>query len=221
MRNKPTKAEYVTAGAYYRLLKTVANDALMAIQKITQKAKSTDRMMKVCDKINGLETTLDLENLLLKDYPNDFGSGMDFTSFFYGSAREGRSSHNEVEDAVMQRIADICSNYGHSNTVWGRDCKYLRIMEILNDYWLTEPDELKVRVRMDFVKANGEIQSKCLLWTNPNYKYVGSEPAFQIVNVGEYVANGAYEKELEAFRNDPFWKVKDYKKKETKNAETE
>ena len=53
--------------------------------------------------------------------------------------------------------------------------EYQRILEILSDYWLTEPDELKVRVTMDFVKANGEAQSKCITWVNPNLRHEASE----------------------------------------------
>jgi hypothetical protein len=50
-----------------------------------------------------------------------------------------------------------------------KDCyEYKRIIEILNDYWGTEPDEDLVRVEMAFLKSNGESQRKCILWRNPN-----------------------------------------------------
>ena len=52
---------------------------------------------------------------------------------------------------------------------WENTPQYKRILEILDDYWLTEPDEFRVRVRLDFIKSNGETQSKQLLWQNPNY----------------------------------------------------
>lgn len=56
------------------------------------------------------------------------------------------------------------------NRKWWKDSShYQRILEILNDYWLTEKDEFRVRVQMDFIKANGETQSKCITWQNPNY----------------------------------------------------
>lgn len=51
---------------------------------------------------------------------------------------------------------------------WKESYEYKRIQEILEDYWLSEPEELKVRVRLDFIKANGETQSKCIVWRNPN-----------------------------------------------------
>lgn len=53
---------------------------------------------------------------------------------------------------------------------WRTSPEYQRILEILADYWLSVPDELKVRVKMDFVKANGETQSKCITWSNPDYR---------------------------------------------------
>lgn len=52
---------------------------------------------------------------------------------------------------------------------WKDSLYYKRILEILNDYWLTEEEEFRVRVQMDFIKANGETQSKCITWQNPNY----------------------------------------------------
>ncbi len=48
--------------------------------------------------------------------------------------------------------------------------EYERILEILYEYWLSEPDELVVRVRMDFLKADGQCQKKEIWWNNPRYK---------------------------------------------------
>lgn len=56
---------------------------------------------------------------------------------------------------------------------WKHSVHYQRILEILEFYWLEEPDELRVRVSMDFLKANGEEQHKIINWINPNYDYVG------------------------------------------------
>ena len=39
--------------------------------------------------------------------------------------------------------------------------EYDRILEILDDYWIYEPNEYAVSVEMKFVKANGEYQVKC------------------------------------------------------------
>lgn len=44
--------------------------------------------------------------------------------------------------------------------------EYDRILEILDDYWIYEPNEYAVSVEMKFVKANGEYQVKCLRWYN-------------------------------------------------------
>lgn len=55
---------------------------------------------------------------------------------------------------------------------WRNSIQYQRIIEILEDYWLNEPNELKVRVTMDFIKATGEEQHKCITWINPDYKNI-------------------------------------------------
>ena len=52
---------------------------------------------------------------------------------------------------------------------WKSTPEYKRIIEILYDYWLSEPEEFRVRVSMDFIHANGETQSKRIVWQNPNY----------------------------------------------------
>lgn len=54
-------------------------------------------------------------------------------------------------------------------SIWEKDYKYQRLMEILKGYWLDNPDEYKVRICMDFMKADGQVQSKCITWKNPHY----------------------------------------------------
>ena len=56
------------------------------------------------------------------------------------------------------------------NSRWKDTPEYQRILEILSDYWLSEPDELKVCVTMEFMKKNGETQAKCITWVNPNLR---------------------------------------------------
>lgn len=53
--------------------------------------------------------------------------------------------------------------------------EYHRILEILSDYWLTEPDELFVKCEMTFVRADGAYQEKTIRWFNPNYKVKGGK----------------------------------------------
>ena len=89
---------------------------------------------------------------------------------------------------------------------WTNSYEYIRILEILEDYWTTQPDELKVRVRMDFVKANGEYQQKEIVWHNPNYRYVGpvKNPIRSLADIKPANLRG----------EDPeFWSVKNYEKK--------
>lgn len=47
--------------------------------------------------------------------------------------------------------------------------EYRRILEILSDYWLTEPDEKLVVVDMYFETVSGETQSKRITWRNPRF----------------------------------------------------
>ena len=47
--------------------------------------------------------------------------------------------------------------------------EYQRILEILDDYWLSEPDEYEVIVEMKFLKSDGQHQEKCIIWRNENY----------------------------------------------------
>ena len=52
---------------------------------------------------------------------------------------------------------------------WKNEYEYQRILEVLEDYWVTEPEEKEVVVDMHFRKANGECQDKHIIWRNPNY----------------------------------------------------
>lgn len=88
---------------------------------------------------------------------------------------------------------------------WKDSPEYQRILEILADYWLTEPDELKVRVTMDFVKANGETQSKRIMWVNPNYRCTRKQR--ECVRIADILSED-YSKREEA----EFWSVTDYVK---------
>jgi len=54
--------------------------------------------------------------------------------------------------------------------VWHNSNEYLRILEILDDYWLSNPDEAEVRVEMYFRHENGETQAKRIIWRNPNLR---------------------------------------------------
>ena len=50
---------------------------------------------------------------------------------------------------------------------WKDTYEYQRILEILDDYWLSEPDEEKVVVEMRFRKGDGQTQEKYIEWWNP------------------------------------------------------
>ena len=50
---------------------------------------------------------------------------------------------------------------------WEDTWQYKRILEILNDYWLTQKDEEVVYIELQFRNKNGERQIKTLKWVNP------------------------------------------------------
>ena len=50
---------------------------------------------------------------------------------------------------------------------WAKTYEYKRILEILEDYWLTEKDEDYVEVTLYFRHKNGDEQEKCIRWINP------------------------------------------------------
>ena len=56
------------------------------------------------------------------------------------------------------------------NVFWDKSIQYLRILQILFDYWLSEEHELFVEVDMTFLHVNGEWQKKNITWFNPNYE---------------------------------------------------
>lgn len=56
--------------------------------------------------------------------------------------------------------------------------KYIRILEILDDYWGSEPDEAWVRIDMKFLKDNGEQQEKRIIWANP---YMNPEKLWKMI----------------------------------------
>lgn len=51
---------------------------------------------------------------------------------------------------------------------WKKCSKFQRLMEILDDYWLSEPDEAYVSIDMEFLKSDGQYQQKRIVWWNPN-----------------------------------------------------
>ena len=46
-------------------------------------------------------------------------------------------------------------------------------MQILDDYWLTVPDEKRVEIKLTFLKADGQTQEKTIIWNNPKYTQKG------------------------------------------------
>lgn len=87
-----------------------------------------------------------------------------------------------------------------------RQHRFNIILDILESYWFDEPDELKVRVTMDFVHANGEKQTKQITWINPAYCQEGDH-GDGIVRLCDMTEEYFENEERE------FWSVKDWKKR--------
>lgn len=58
---------------------------------------------------------------------------------------------------------------------WKNTVQYRRILEILDDYWLTEPEEDLVRIDMHFEKGD-ETQDKHIIWRRPSQERTAEEP---------------------------------------------
>ena len=65
---------------------------------------------------------------------------------------------------------------------WTNTWQYRRIMEILEDYWLTEPEEDFVQVDMDFIKGK-EFQSKRIIWYRDSIKMDYPDPVSNMADV--------------------------------------
>ena len=52
---------------------------------------------------------------------------------------------------------------------WKNEYEYQRILEILEAYWLEEPEEEQVTIDMHFLKSDGQEQHKHITWRNPKY----------------------------------------------------
>ncbi len=84
-----------------------------------------------------------------------------------------------------------------SKRVWKNETAYRRILEILEDYWVTEPNEEYVVVHMYFKKSNGEEQTKKIVWDNPLLaKDRADRPIVLQQSVSEYLKSGQFEEDM-------------------------
>ena len=83
-----------------------------------------------------------------------------------------------------------------------RSWQYQRILEILEDYWLDEPEETYVEVAMYFEKRRGkETQTKLIRWGYPSIVEWG-DPG-KPVNMADYLAGNV--KNENRFVLNPEW----------------
>lgn len=50
---------------------------------------------------------------------------------------------------------------------WNKEYAYGRLLDILEDYWITQPEEKRVRIDMHFEHMDGRTQDKTITWRNP------------------------------------------------------
>lgn len=90
---------------------------------------------------------------------------------------------------------------------WENTYEYRRILEILDDYWLSEPYEDWVKVKMAFVKGN-EYQTKYITWRRKTSKSenipepVELSEALRIMTHIEKSLNDFVDKESEVLKID-------------------
>ena len=68
----------------------------------------------------------------------------------------------------MEKITNTNENTYGWKRYWDDTVQYQRILEILDDYWITQKDEAYVEIDMKFIHKNGESQMKHLVWRNPD-----------------------------------------------------
>ena len=83
---------------------------------------------------------------------------------------------------------------------WKNEYEYQRILEILDDYWLTEKDEDKVEVVLRFRHKDGSKQEKVIRWENPNIERPNK--GLRIVSLAEILATN-YDDDDHDFLNEP------------------
>ena len=55
---------------------------------------------------------------------------------------------------------------------WNNSYEYQRILEILEEYWISQADEAEVEINMHFRHRSGATQDKRIIWRNPNINII-------------------------------------------------
>ena len=119
-----------------------------------------------------VKAILDVENECCSDLP------VLLTSVIYENGKEVFSAQ-----CACGKIATRgCRTIEEAKELFHYDCisasvtekencyEFLRIQEIMEAYWLAEPEEEYVKVDMYFRKNNGEEQGKTIIWTSDEYR---------------------------------------------------
>lgn len=80
----------------------------------------------------------------------------------------GLQSNIIIQDEI--NLGKMAAERDEQKRMWEQSSVYLDLMDILDAYWLSEPEEMIVEIDLHFVKANGEEQFKNLVWTNSKYE---------------------------------------------------
>lgn len=79
---------------------------------------------------------------------------------------------NELNRAHKRSAATLTAKERETRKARKQSPQYIRILEILDDYWLSEPDEEMVEVKMYFRKADGQEQAKRIVWRNREERFI-------------------------------------------------
>lgn len=104
------------------------------------------------------------------------------------SQKQAENRQNDYGDGPIRHHTDR-KGKKMVKSKWKNSYHYQRILQLLDAYWLSEPDELYVEVEMTFLKANGEWQKKVITWFNPNYEVAGEHHMPEPVDLEELAEN--------------------------------
>ena len=110
---KMKNRDYITAGAYYRLMKDMlieANKGIITALHLNKRQQN--EFYKVLEKWRMLETKLNLENMAVND-TNFNGRTIDL---FYGTVTDKNISYSDTDKQIMQKINGILMSFINDNS---------------------------------------------------------------------------------------------------------
>lgn len=150
---------YIKLGAISKIANEVLCNMVVGYSEIFTKTE----VAKINRAINYLDESRCLaDDKLFQEHPNIQNDG---TRIFYGQLSTDRDT--DISKAVDYEVVSYLLELLHRANV---PYEFKRILEILDDYWLSVSDEYHVSVDMKFIKADGQHQEKNIEWCNEEYE---------------------------------------------------